>query len=177
MLLLAENAAPAHVSGHWGLPIVSGAGKGTGLAFFRPEPLHRANLDITSGIGSWIIRFPAAHELFLATEKEEAKAGPPISVRPTHLGRITASMTWITPLVHAMPVFTTLALSTFTAPPLTSPLVYGNGWLRRRRGITVTPGALRPMIVPIPALHMPTIYKPGSARCWPGSYCRRRTWR
>lgn len=33
---------------------------------------------------------------------------------PQSSGRITASITWITPLVHSMSVFTTLALSTMT---------------------------------------------------------------
>ena len=36
-----------------------------------------------------------------------------------HLGRITASITWITPFLQAMSVFTTLALSIWTLPSAT----------------------------------------------------------
>jgi len=46
---------------------------------------------------------------------------PPYSGRQMgYLGRITLSITWITPLSHTISVCTTLALSTFTPPELTS---------------------------------------------------------
>ena len=51
--------------------------------------------------------------------KKGGRRRPPSGVRPAYLGRITASITWITPLAHAMSVFTTLASSTFTFPSVT----------------------------------------------------------
>ena len=53
------------------------------------------------------------------TKKGGPEKAPQSAFVLHHLGRITASITWITPLLHAMSVFTTLALSTFTLPSVT----------------------------------------------------------
>ena len=50
------------------------------------------------------------------------RGGGPIALRPprcVQLGRTTVSMTWMTPLLAATSVLTTLALSTVTAPSVT----------------------------------------------------------
>src|SRR5690606_39040648 len=69
-----------------------------------------ATLFCTSGIKT------AAHRVRWGRHLGEG--GPPLRIPPRHIGgRITLSMTWMTPLLAATSAWTTWASLIFTAPP------------------------------------------------------------
>ena len=70
---------------------------------------------------SWIFNMPGPRWSVAAAAGTQSRASrrPSLSASESpYFGRTTVSITWITPLVHAMSAVVTVALSTITLPPM-----------------------------------------------------------